>query len=67
MKDRFYNGQRVALHPATDWWMRGVRFATVEVVGRESLGLQADNGKRFLLLKSNAAPVAASGQAQVWE
>lgn len=28
-------GQYVALHPATDLWMRGVRFGTVERLGRK--------------------------------
>lgn len=32
----FKRGERVALHPATDLWMRGYRFATVvrRCVGR---------------------------------
>lgn len=33
LKD-FRVGDRVELHPATDLWMRGARFGTVEGVGR---------------------------------
>ena len=30
----FTLGQRVELHPATDAWMRGDRFGTVERIGK---------------------------------
>jgi hypothetical protein len=28
--DTFAPGQRVEMHPATDWWMRGARYGTVQ-------------------------------------
>ncbi len=31
----FRVGDRVQTHPATDHWMRGDRFGTVEKIGRE--------------------------------
>lgn len=33
----FNKGDVVAIHPATDLWMRGVRFAVVVKVGRKWL------------------------------
>ena len=39
---RFASGQRVALHPSTDAWMRGDRFGTVESVGRFYVSVRCD-------------------------
>lgn len=30
-------GQRVQLHPATDWWMRGARFGEIVKLGKKYL------------------------------
>lgn len=37
-------GLRVALHPATSLWMRGVRWATVAKVGRKLVTIRGDHG-----------------------
>lgn len=38
----FKRGQRVELHPATDLWMRGARFGTVEKIGRKWIHVNVD-------------------------
>lgn len=38
----FTVGDRIRIHPASDWFMRGVVFATVTVVGRKALTVKAD-------------------------
>jgi hypothetical protein len=38
----FKVGQRVELHPATDLWMRGARFATVIKVGTKRVHVRLD-------------------------
>lgn len=35
-------GDRVELHPATDRWMRGDRFGTVEKIGRKYIHVRMD-------------------------
>lgn len=40
----FHAGQRVAIHPASDLWMRGVRYGTVTRVGKLTLFVRADSG-----------------------
>lgn len=37
-------GQRVKLHPATDWWMRGARYGTIERVGRKLVHVRLEVG-----------------------
>lgn len=44
--DEFKTGDRVQLHPATDWWMRGARFGTVITVGRKHLTVRLDAGPK---------------------
>lgn len=34
-------GMEVAIHPKTDLWMRGVRYATIVKVGRKIVTIQA--------------------------
>jgi hypothetical protein len=34
-------GMEVAIHPKTDLWMRGVRYATITKVGRKIVTVQA--------------------------
>lgn len=43
LKD-FKSGQWVRLHPASDWFMRGVVYATVRTVGRKYLTLDWTDG-----------------------
>ncbi len=46
-------GQRVELHPATDWWMRGARFGEVVIVGRTWTTVKLDKGPRVRLHAHN--------------
>lgn len=41
----FLVGQRAALHPATDAWMRGERYGTVIKIGREMVQLRMDSSR----------------------
>jgi hypothetical protein len=41
---------RVELHPATDYWMRGDRFGTVEKVGRKWVSVRLDKTYRLVRL-----------------
>ena len=45
-------GDRVQLHPASDWWMRGARYGEVVKLGRKYVHVRLDrNGNaavRFL-------------------
>lgn len=45
----FRAGDRVQLHPATDLWMRGARYATVVRIGR---------GFVYVLLDGRSSPYA---------
>lgn len=49
----FRIGQRVELHPATDWWMRGARFGKVIAVGRKLVHVKLDLTPRTVI---NLAP-----------
>lgn len=44
----FKQGQRVALHPATDLWMMGARFGTVAGTGRKFVGVKLDALRRIV-------------------
>lgn len=44
----FAVGQRVELHPATDLWMRGARFGTVEKIGRVRVHVRVDRLGRIV-------------------
>ena len=44
----FRPGERVQLHPATDLWMRGIRYGTVTLVGRLRVTVQLDVTNRFI-------------------
>jgi hypothetical protein len=35
-------GDRVQLHPATNWWMRGAKFGTVTKIGRKRVWVKLD-------------------------
>ena len=41
----FCEGQRVALRPSSDAWMRGDRFGTVESVGRTRVYFRMDRSQ----------------------
>lgn len=45
----FKPGDRIELHPATDLWMRGARYANVLSVGRTKLHLHLDTGQVITL------------------
>lgn len=38
----FKVGERVELHPATDRWMRGDRYGTIEKIGRRHFYVRMD-------------------------
>ena len=42
----FKPGQRVQAHPATDRWMKGQRFGTVEMIGKRTVWVRFDRGSR---------------------
>ena len=44
----FVVGGRARLHPASDWFMRGVRYATIVKVGRKYVHLQIDGSTRVI-------------------
>ena len=51
-------GDRVKIHPASDWFMRGVRFATVTKIGRRLVHLDSDDGFKLRLRPSSISGVA---------
>lgn len=63
-------GTRVALHAASDLWMRGVRYATVYApayfrAGAMRIGVRADNGQCFAALLRDVLPVEPTTPAPV--
>lgn len=53
----FVPGQRVELHPATDWWMRGARYGDVVNVGRSYVRVRIDATGR--VVKLHAADIGS--------
>jgi len=49
--DGYKVGSRVELHPATDLWMKGARFGTVERVTWHRLHVRLDATGRVVLLR----------------
>jgi hypothetical protein len=45
----FKLGDRIRLHPATDLFMRGIRYATVTQVGRTRILAKSDQGRELNL------------------
>lgn len=41
---RFRIGDRVELHPATDWWMRGARYGEVVRITKSRVRVRLDCG-----------------------
>lgn len=56
----FKSGDRVALHPATDLWMRGARYGTVDRVGGRWVYVRLDVTDRIVRLAPWALSPAAS-------
>lgn len=48
----FQVGQRVQLHPGTNSWMQGDRYATVTKVGRSRVHVTTDHGSKLSLVPS---------------
>lgn len=46
----FRAGDRVEIHPATDLWMRGARYATVMSVGKKNLRIRLEPKGRTMLI-----------------
>ncbi len=56
----FSEGQRVALRPSCDAWMRGDRFGAVESVGRTRVYVRMDRSQKLRPIHpSNLAHMAA--------
>ena len=49
----FQKGQRIQLHPATDQWMQGQRYAEVTKVGRKVITIPS---RSFLLTAPGICP-----------
>jgi hypothetical protein len=47
----FLEGERVELHPGTDWWMRGARYGVVHKVGREWVHVRLDMTSAVIMLR----------------
>ncbi len=58
----FAVGQRVALHPATDTWMRGDRYGTVIKIGREMVQLRLDSS-RYLGISPHNIRIIDTGES----
>lgn len=43
----FKVGDRIQLHPATDLWARGLKYGTVQKIGRKLLHVKLDNGWKW--------------------
>ena len=43
----FRVGKRIQLHPATDQWMQGHRYAQVIKVGRKVITIKTDAGRTY--------------------
>lgn len=50
-------GDRIRVHPASDWFMRGVKYATVAIVGRKWIHVTSDAGHRIKLSPANVMPL----------
>jgi hypothetical protein len=52
-------GQRVEIHPATDLWIRGARYGTIQRVGRKLLHIELDKlpGRLIAFSADNIAGV----------
>ena len=46
-------GKRVELHPATDAWMMGDRFGTVEAIGNRFVSVRMDRTGKLRKLRPN--------------
>ncbi len=44
----FKPGDRIEMHPATDMWMRGARYATVTSIGHKLLRVHLDATNRIV-------------------
>ena len=55
---RFAPGDRIEVHPATDTWMRGDRYGTVEAIGRKALAVHLDrSGRRVRVSPHNIGAI----------
>lgn len=55
----FAKGDRVELHPATDWWMRGAKYGTVTRVGKEYVHVALDK-------RPGRQPIPIRPQNLIW-
>lgn len=59
----FKVGDRIQIHPASDWFMRGVRYATVTHVRTRDLVVTSDSGKTFKIHPNNVTEIVDMGHA----
>ncbi len=57
----FVAGQVVETHPATDAWMRGVRYVTVKFIGREYVHVEDNDGRTYKFNPDNLVPFYFEG------
>jgi hypothetical protein len=50
-------GDRIKVHPASDWFMRGVRYATISRIRPSSVEAKTDAGKTINLRLSSVQEV----------
>ena len=43
----WFVGQRWRIHPASDWFMRGITYGTVVTMGYKWITLVTDTGRKF--------------------
>ena len=52
----FTEGLRVELHPATDLWMQGARYANVVKAGRTRVTVRLDSGRTVTVPATHIKP-----------
>lgn len=53
-------GQRISIHPASDWFMRGIRFADIKEVRERSNTVLVEHGRiQFVLAIRNVAEIVS--------
>lgn len=40
-------GERWRIHPASDWFMKGIKYGTVTAIGTKWVHMESDQGHRF--------------------
>lgn len=56
----YTEGDRVELHPATDWWMAGAKFGTVERITLQRISLTETRPRVRVKLDRNGRTVTGT-------